>query len=112
MKTLKFASNLVPLILSGEKTSTWRLFDDKNLSIGDEIILQEFGKDDPFAQAVISNVHETKFEDLAQRDKTGHEGYKSDEEMYKTYSEYYQTKVGPENELKVIHFRLTKTLNS
>jgi hypothetical protein len=32
MKTLKFYDNLIPLILSGEKTSTWRIFDDKNLS--------------------------------------------------------------------------------
>ena len=38
MKTLKFASHLVQKILSGEKTSTWRLFDDKDLQVGDGLI--------------------------------------------------------------------------
>lgn len=34
-KTLKFTPELSAKILSGEKTSTWRLFDDKNLQKGD-----------------------------------------------------------------------------
>jgi len=38
MKTLKFANNLVSLILSGEKTATWRLFDDKDLTKGDKVL--------------------------------------------------------------------------
>ena len=42
MKVLKFREYLVPLVLSGEKDSTWRLFDDKDLSVGDEIELQVF----------------------------------------------------------------------
>jgi hypothetical protein len=48
MKIVKFRDYLVPLVLSGEKTSTWRLFDDKNLSAEDEIELREFGKDISF----------------------------------------------------------------
>jgi hypothetical protein len=39
MKTLKFRKTLSELILKGEKTATWRLFDDKNLKEGDEIVL-------------------------------------------------------------------------
>ena len=35
MKLVKFRDYLVPLVLSGEKDSTWRLFDDKGLSEGD-----------------------------------------------------------------------------
>jgi len=31
MKTLKFREKLSKLILSGKKTTTWRLFDDKDL---------------------------------------------------------------------------------
>jgi len=34
MKTLKFAPDLCAQILAGTKTSTWRLFDDKNLMGG------------------------------------------------------------------------------
>jgi uncharacterized protein YhfF len=37
MKTLKFNHELAQLILAGEKTSTWRLYDDKDLSVDDEI---------------------------------------------------------------------------
>ena len=37
MKTLKFKQCLVDQILRGEKTSTWRLFDDKDLNIGEKI---------------------------------------------------------------------------
>jgi len=36
MKSLKFSAELVPLILSGEKTMTWRFWDDKDLDSGDE----------------------------------------------------------------------------
>jgi hypothetical protein len=31
--------NLVPKVLTGEKTSTWRLFDDKNLTAGDDFLM-------------------------------------------------------------------------
>jgi hypothetical protein len=34
MKTLKFKPHLVEQILTGTKTSTWRLFDDKNIMGG------------------------------------------------------------------------------
>ncbi len=36
MKSLKFRSHLVPLILSGQKYVTWRLLDDKDIKAGDE----------------------------------------------------------------------------
>ena len=37
MKTLKFKKVLSELILKGEKNTTWRLFDDKDLVAGDDI---------------------------------------------------------------------------
>ncbi len=37
MKTLKFAPELCEQIITGTKTSTWRLFDDKDLTVGDEL---------------------------------------------------------------------------
>ena len=36
-KKLHFISKLIPLVLSGEKISTWRLWDDKSLSEGDVV---------------------------------------------------------------------------
>lgn len=106
MKTLKFHKDLVPLVLSGSKTSTWRLFDDKNLSEGDEIELREFGDGMLFAYARIVSVVEKKFNELIDDDKSGHESFESDEEMYRTYGRYYDGTVDPDTTLKIIRFEL------
>ena len=106
MKLVKFQHDLVKLVLSGEKTSTWRLFDDKNLSIDDMIELREFGKDTPFGTANIVRVIEKSFKELTDEDKVGHETFADDAEMYRTYSTYYKTEVGPETRLKIIWFEL------
>lgn len=39
MKTIKFRPALAKLIIEGKKTTTWRLFDDKNLQVGDVVEL-------------------------------------------------------------------------
>jgi hypothetical protein len=44
MKGLEFWDYLVPMVLSGEKDSTWRLFDDKNLSVDDSEMYAEHTK--------------------------------------------------------------------
>ena len=69
MKVLKFRDNLVPLVLSGEKNSTWRLFDDKDLTVGDDIELQVFVTNNKFAEAKIVEVIEKRFGDLSDDDK-------------------------------------------
>ena len=106
MKVLKFRDYLVPLVLERKKTSTWRLFDDKSLAADDKIQLYEFGKDIPFGNAKITKVIEKLFADLTVADKEGHEVFSTDDEMYKTYSEYYKTPVGPSTTLKIIWFEL------
>lgn len=108
MKTLKFAPDLVPLVLDGSKTSTWRLFDDKDLTEGDELSLIDRGTGGEFARATIFSVKETTLGSLTDEDYEGHEPFESDEEMYKTYEKYYGTKVGPETQLKIIRFQLLK----
>lgn len=106
MKIVKFRDYLVPLVLSGEKNSTWRLFDDKNLSVNDSIELREFGKDTPFAKATITKVIEKPFKELSEEDKAGHETFSSNEQMYETYKGYYNTEVGPNTMVKIIWFKL------
>lgn len=97
---------MVPLVLSGEKNSTWRLFDDKSLVVGDEIELHEFGKDTSFASAKIIKVAEKPFGELTEADKEGHETFSSDKEMYKTYSGYYNTEVNSKTIVKIVWFEL------
>ena len=61
MKSLKFSPSLIPIILSGEKTSTWRLFDDKNLSTGDTLEFTNKETGAPFAHAIIVNVAQRNY---------------------------------------------------
>lgn len=105
-KSLKFRSHLVPLILSGEKNATWRLFDDKDLQEGDEVELLEFVTNRHFANATITKIIEKPLGELTEEDKRGHEGFSSDEEMYKTYEKYYEQPVGPETLVKIVWFKV------
>ena len=97
-KILRFEEKLVHLVLSGKKTSTWRLFDDKNLGIGDELILQNKDTKENFAKATITGVKDSDF--------AGHETYANTDEMYKAYRSYYGDNVGPSSVIKMIDFRL------
>jgi hypothetical protein len=106
VKVVKFRDYLVPLVLSGEKNSTWRLFDDKDLSVGDDIELQVFVTLKAFANAKIIKVAEKQFAELSKEDKQGHEKYTSDVDMYAEYTRYYKTDVGPETLVKIIWFEL------
>lgn len=65
IKTLKFRRVLAQEILAGRNNATWRLFDDKDLKIGDKLELLIWETKEKFAQAEIINVgkkrHFTKF---------------------------------------------------
>lgn len=110
MKVLKFRKYLVPLVISGEKDSTWRLFDDKDLRVDDDIELQEFITNRPFATGKIVKVLEKKFGELTDDDKQGHETFETDTDMYAEYSKYYRTKVDQNTPLKIIWFEVTKLI--
>lgn len=105
-KSLKFKSNLIEPILNGTKTATWRVWDDKNLSIGDELdfVNQDDGR--VFASAIVTEIIEKSFNDLTDADKIGHEAYKSLKQMYATFSHYYKKPVRPSDIVKIVRFRL------
>lgn len=106
MKTLKFISPLVKLVLSGEKTTTWRLWDDKNLKMGDEVSLLNSETKQEFAKALLTSIIEKLFSNLNDEDWVGHEKFASDQEMYQSYSQLYRKKVGPNTQVKIISFKL------
>lgn len=64
MKTLKFKHEFVKEILKGKKTTTWRLFDDKNLKIKDEMELIDKDSGEGFGKAVIVDIQKKKIKDL------------------------------------------------
>ena len=105
MKQLKFADPLPQLILDGKKSTAWRIDDKKNIARGDRLSLCcNDGRE--FAKAVVIRTKETFFKDLTDDDKEGHEKFSSEEDMYQTYSRYYNMRVNPKTRLKIIKFRL------
>lgn len=104
MKTLKFAPDLVKKILTGEKTATWRLFDDKNLQEKDELVFVDKETSEKFGTAIITSLKVKTLCTLVDGDWVGHEKFANEEEMYATYKKYYGDKVNPDSEVKILSF--------
>lgn len=107
MKILKFASNLAPLILSGEKTVTWRLFDDKELKEGDMLEFINKETSEKFARVEILFIREKRLGEIEESDYEGHEKFNTAEEMLETYRGYYGDKVNRDVIVKIIRFEIS-----
>ena len=103
-KTLKFRPELAALVLEGKKTSTWRLFDDKDLSLGDVVDFLNKETLEKFMSAKLIEVFEKPLGSLSDDEKFGHEKYSTDEEMFKTLEGYYQKPVDGQTIVKVVRF--------
>lgn len=110
MKTLKFTPQLVDKILLGEKTSTWRLFDDKNLTIGDKLIFINKETLKEFGEAIVTSLKIKTFTSLTDEDWIGYEKFNSEEEMYKYFKEFYGDKINKDTEIKTITFDFKKKI--
>jgi hypothetical protein len=75
MKTLKFAPELCEQILAGTKTSTWLLFDDKNLTVGDELTFVNKQKLESFGTGEITQLFTKTLGTLEESDWIGHERF-------------------------------------
>lgn len=106
MKTIKFSPTLVPLVLNGSKTSTWRLFDDEHLQTGDELEFLNKETGETFAHAKILRVVEKCLADIEDTDFDGHEKFATRVEMLSTYRGYYGDKVDWNTTVKMIDFKL------
>ena len=106
MKTLKFRNQLAKLILSGEKTITWRLFDEKQLTVGDQLQLIEWETGKVFATAEITTIKEKKLGEISEPDFLGHERFESTADMLKHYQDFYGHRVTMETMMKVVEFKL------
>lgn len=104
MKTLKFAPRLVSQILNGQKTSTWRLFDDKDLSLGDKLIFVNKETGEEFGSAIITTLSQKTLGTLKDEDWEGHERFPSEAAMYATCRQYYGDGVDANTEVKIINF--------
>jgi ribonuclease HI len=112
MKTLKFEHELALQILAGEKTSTWRLFDDKDLSVNDYVKLidkAEPGRPETWkaiGTARINTIIQKRLGDIESEDYEGHERFSSKHELLKTYQKYYGFDVNYDTIVKIVRFSL------
>ncbi len=107
IKTLKFTQDLAQQILAGEKTSTWRLFDDKDLQEDDEIVFLSKETNEKIGTAIVTSLHKKTLGSLAEADWIGHERFSSEEEMYQTFRKYYGDQIKPDTEVKILTFTIS-----
>jgi ribonuclease HI len=111
VKTLKFDHEPAQDVLQGKKTSTWRLYDDKDLSVNDHIKIID--KTDPndtnswkiIGEAVVNEVIEKKLGDVTDRDMAGHEVFDTKEEMLAVYRRRYGDRVTLDEPVKMVYFK-------
>jgi ribonuclease HI len=110
MKTLKFEHELADQIRQRIKTSTWRIYDDKNIKVNDEVeAIDKVDSKQPdtwvsFGTLKIDRIEEKRLEDIEEKDMDGHEKFDSREDMLEVYRKYYGPEVGPGTPIKVIQF--------
>ena len=109
MKTLKFTPELCEQILEGSKTSTWRLFDDKDIRTNDDLAFVNKATGEIIGVAEVMAVKIKTLGTIEEEDWEGHEQYGSVEEMLKAYRQYYGEGVSLETELKIINFTFQAT---
>jgi hypothetical protein len=110
MKRLRFAEPLPGLVLDGSKDATWRIDDEKEITVNDTLSLCKRTDNSEFAQAEVSWVKMTTFGSLTSEDMEGHEKFSSHQEMLDTYSKYYNLTVTDDTVLKVIKFKIKKRI--
>lgn len=106
MKTLKFRNFKAEMILRGEKTASLRLFDDKNLTTGDELELINFDTGKQFASAKIIEVIEKKLGEINDNDLVGHEPL--DGGILQSLKKYYDDRITLETCAKIVRFKLCR----
>jgi ribonuclease HI len=116
MKTLKFDHEDAQLILEGQKNTTWRLYDDKDLSVDDTVkVVDKAVPNNPSAWKVIGEgkvveIIEKKLGNVTDADMAGHKAFKSIDEVLSAYRAYYGDRVTPNTPVKIVHFEFTPTL--
>lgn len=106
MKMLKFRPWLADMILRGEKTTTFRLLDDKDLQVGNEIELVNWETKEPFGKAIVLEAYDKELGQLVEADFVGHEKYENEEQMYASFREFYGDQVTPETVVRIVRFKM------
>lgn len=112
MKTLKLDHELANLVRSGQKKSTWRIFDDKDLRVNDEVeLIDKVNPAEPetwqvFSIARIDKVVEKRVGDIVYGDFEGHGEVSTPERLVEEFRKYYGPNVTLNTPVKMLHFTL------
>lgn len=110
MKSLKINHDFAKRIKAGQAHSTWRINDDKDLHVNDEITLVDKVKpNDPgsyedIGKALITSILEKQIGDITKQDMVGDEQFVSTEDILKTFRQYYGPQVDEKTPMKLIRF--------
>lgn len=107
-KTLKFRDFKAKWILEGKKTSSMRLFDEKDIKEGDDLDLINWNTGEKFVKVKVVKVIVKKISELLEDDFKGHEKFENMEKMMESFRKYYGDKVNQDTIVKIIRFKLLK----
>lgn len=113
MKTLKLDHALAEEIAKGQKTSTWRINDDKDLHVNDQVsLVDKVVAEDPttwkiIGTAKLTNIHEKQLGDITTADMEGYQQFSSIDEALKLFRGYYGPQVNETTPVKIIRFTFT-----
>jgi len=110
MKTLKLDHDLAIQVIQGIKTSTWRLYDDKDLSVNDQVLfIDKVKPNNPetwvqIGTGQINTVIQKRLGDITDEDFDGHEKFTTKQHMLETYQAYYGPQVTFDTPVKIVRF--------
>ncbi len=113
-KQIKFDHQLADDVQSGNKTTTFRFFDDKHIGVGDVLsVVDKVEKDNPASWMVIGDMQvdeviEKRVGELEAADWAGHETYESSEIFLDTFRYYYGKPIDADTPVKIIRFRFAR----
>lgn len=114
MKTIKLDHQLAQQVVKGIKTSTWRMYDDKNIAVGDRLgIIDKIDPGNPqtwkvVAYATVDQVTEKRLGDVKINENKGHNDYESQDAMLQEFQHYYGPQVDLKTPIKLINFSITQ----
>ena len=110
-KIIGFAPDLVPLILDGSKTLTYRLGDRWGfLEEGDTLLTEDSATGKVFAELEITSKEAGTFGTLRD-DREGHEEYRSLEERRSTFEKYYGRPVTDDEPALILGFKVLRRVD-
>jgi ribonuclease HI len=113
MKKIQLAHDLAAMVLRGEKTSSWRLFDKDDVTVNDQVvIIDKVEPEQPQTWRVIGSgrvnrIIEKRMGDISEEDYVGHQRHASAEERLDYYRGVYGDRVNWDTPVKMIHFDFT-----